>query len=645
MIIATAGHVDHGKTLLVRSLTGVDTDRLAEEKRRGMTLDLGFAYADLGGRLPAGFIDVPGHERYVRTMAAGVHQVDLALLVVAADDGPMPQTREHLAMLHGLGVRELGVVLTKIDRADAAQRQRAQAGIRALLAATDAAQAPILEVDNLSGAGLPALLAWLRERQRAFDAREQPATGHARLAIDRAFHRPGAGLIVTGTLQNGQIRVNDALVLSPRGERVRVRGLRVHDQPAESAACGQRCAVNLAGGTLTAEDIGRGDWLVAPELAEATQRIDAWMITDAGLEHPLGAREQLQLHLGAACVSARLAPLAQRTLAPGEAGPVQLLLDRPVVALHADRWVLRDPAAQRILGKGLVLDPFGAPRGRSKPERLLWLDRLRGPHGQGLSPSEALTLWLEHSPQGMDIAGFCRSFNVTPESWQTLAASAGLIRIGPRALAARHAQGWGQALEDEIDQSHREAPARLGLTEPDLIARAVRRYAPGSIAALARSVARWALQQSIHAGALVREGACIRRPGHVPVLSEARQAQLDTVRMQLMQAGLRPPIAGELAERLGITREAMLAFLQEMSALGHLVPVAPNRYYLQAEVDRLAEIARELAAASSDGSFDAASYRDASGIGRNLTIEVLEFLDRQGLTRRIGQRRVLRPDH
>lgn len=644
MIIATAGHVDHGKTLLVHSLTGVDTDRLAEEKRRGMTLDLGFAYADLGGRLPAGFIDVPGHERYVRTMVAGVHQVDLALLVVAADDGPMPQTREHLTLLQCLGVSDLVVVLTKIDRADAEQRQRAQEGIDTLLSSVKLAEVPRFEVDNLTGAGLPALLACLRDRQRLYDAQQPRASGHARLAIDRAFHRPGAGLIVTGTLQNGQIRVGDSLVLSPRHDRVRVRSLRVHDRPAESASSGQRCAVNLAGGSLSAEDLGRGDWLVAPELAEPTQRIDAWMRTDAGLEHPLGAREQLQLHLGAACVSVRLAPLALRTLAPGEAGPVQLLLDRPVIALHGDRWALRDPSAQRILGAGVVLDPYGAPRGRSKPDRLRWLERLRGTQGQGLPAAEALNALLAHSPCGVALEGFCRSFNVAPDVWQTLAHETGLTRIGLRAISAHHAQGWRLALEDEVDQSHLEAPARLGLTEPELLARTLRHYAPGEASALARPIARWALAQAMQTGALVREGACIRRAGHAPVLPEAVQARLDTVRLHLMQAGLRPPIAGELAALLGTTREDMLVFLQEMSALGHLVPVAPNRYFLQAEVDRLGEIARELAAASPDGSFDAAGYRDASGIGRNLTIEVLEFLDRQGLTRRIGQRRVLRPD-
>jgi selenocysteine-specific elongation factor len=645
MIIATAGHVDHGKTHLVRALTGVDTDRLAEEKRRGMTLDLGFAYADLGGRLPAGFIDVPGHERYVRTMAAGVHQVDLALLVVAADDGPMPQTREHLAILQWLGVNDLIVVLTKIDRATAAQRQQALAGIRSLLSDTPWAQTATFEVDNLTGAGLDALRARLRERQQAFDARISPPTGHARLAIDRAFHRPGAGLIVTGTLLDGLLQVGDALILSPRGERVRVRALRVHEQAAPSAWAGQRCAVNLSGGSSSAQDLGRGDWLVAPALADTTQRIDAWMQLDSDLSHALGPREQLQLHLGAACIGARLAPLAHRVLEPGAQGPVQLLLDRPVPALHGDRWVLRDPAAQRVLGGGIILDPFGAPRGRSKPARLQWLEQLRGPEGQGLDPAQALALSLAHSPCGLDTAVFCRSFNLGPERWRELTEAARLIAIEARTLDPAHARGWLQALGDEVDETHRREAARPGPAQATLLLEAARRYAPGTVLAQTRPIARWALQQLIERGELVRDGGCIRRPAHVPVLPERVQAQLDAVRLQLLQAGLRPPIAGELAAHLGTTREAMLVFLQEMGALGHLVPVAPNRYFLQSDVDRLAQIARDLAAQSPDGGFDAAAYRDASGIGRNLTIEVLEFLDRQGLTRRIGQRRVLRPDH
>ncbi|MFN5511950.1 MAG: selenocysteine-specific translation elongation factor, partial [Burkholderiales bacterium] len=290
MIVATAGHVDHGKTHLIRALTGVDTDRLEEEKRRGMTIDLGFAYVDLGGQRPAGFIDVPGHERFVRTMAAGVHHLDLALLVVAADDGPMPQTREHLSLLKGLGLSEQAIVLTKIDRVDAAHRSRARNAALALLEGTPLASPPVFEVNTLDGEGIDALKASLGARQQAHDAQTRVPRGPARLAIDRAFSLPGAGLIVTGLLLDGQLAVGDELILSPRGEAVRVRGLRVHEQPASLAHAGTRCAVNLTGARSAAAELGRGDWLVAEALASTSERIDAVFTLNAEIDKPLTAR-------------------------------------------------------------------------------------------------------------------------------------------------------------------------------------------------------------------------------------------------------------------------------------------------------------------------------------------------------------------
>lgn len=642
MIIATAGHVDHGKTHLVRALTGVDTDRLEEEKRRGMTIDLGFAYVDLGGARPAGFIDVPGHERFVRTMAAGVHHLDLALLVVAADDGPMPQTLEHLSLLKGLGLARLAVVITKIDRADAARCLQVRNEVLSLLEGTALAQAPCFEVDNLGGQGIDALRQYLCEQQRASEPRALQGRGYARLAIDRAFSLPGAGLIVTGLLLDGRLSLGDILLLSPQGQELRVRSLRVHDRPAEQAEAGQRCAVNLAGAPLGAADISRGDWLVSPELGQASDRLDVWFNADSGMTKALGTRQQLHLHLGASCLGVRVAPLALRAIAPGESGLLQLILDRPVIALHADRFVLRDPAAQSVLGHGRILDPFGAARGRSRPDRLQWLETLSGPERQGIDAREAFRQALQREVCGVDLAVFARCFNRPEEDWPALLEGAAALRIGRRILADERAVQWQETMVSHVRAVHAQHPSRVGPTEGLLLRETVRACAPSETPVLALSVARWALQALLQSDRLRREGHGIRCVDHVPVLPAAQQARLESVRTVLQQSGLRPPIAGDLAATLNTTREDMLAFLREMGELGHLVPVAPNRYFLQAEVDRLAEIARELAARSPQGQFDAAAYRDASGIGRNLTIEVLEFLDRQGVTRRLGQKRVLR---
>jgi selenocysteine-specific elongation factor len=642
VIIATAGHVDHGKTHLVRALTGVDTDRLEEEKRRGMTIDLGFAYADLGGTRPAGFIDVPGHERFVRTMAAGVHHLDLALLVVAADDGPMPQTREHLSLLQGLGLARLAVVITKIDRVDVARRMQVQAAVLSLLQGTPLEEAPCFEVDNLSGQGIHALRQYLCEQQQASEARAVNPGGHARLAIDRAFSLPGAGLIVTGLLLDGRLAVGDALQLSPQGQPVRVRGLRVHEHHAEQAEAGQRCAVNLAGAQIAADAISRGDWLVSPELGQTCERLDVWFKADAAAPKALSAREQLQLHLGASCVGVRIAPLSTRAIAPGETGLVQLILDQPLIALHADRFVLRDPAAQCVLGHGGVLDPFGAVRGRSKPDRLAWLSTLAGSEHAGITAQQAFGQALLHEVGGVDLPAFSRAFNLREAELTLLLQHTQPIRIGRRALSRTWADQWQDTLTAQLRAVHAQQPARVGPTEGVLLRDTARACAPTALPAQALAIARWALQSLLQGGQIVREGHGIRCADHVPVLPPLQQARLEAVRLVLAQSGLRPPIAGELAEALNTTREDMLAFLKEMGELGHLVPVAPNRYFLQSEVEQLAAIARELAERSPQGQFDAAAYRDASGIGRNLTIEVLEFLDRQGITRRIGQKRVLR---
>lgn len=641
MIIATAGHVDHGKTHLVRALTGIDTDRLEEEKRRGMTIDLGFAYADLGGTRPAGFIDVPGHERFVRTMAAGVHHLDLALLVVAADDGPMPQTREHLSLLQGLGLARLAVIITKIDRVDAVRRMQVHAAVRGLLQGTALEDAPCFEVDNLSGRGISALRQYLCEQQQASETRSVSPAGHARLAIDRTFSLPGAGLIVTGLLLDGRLALGDTLLLSPQGQPVRVRGLRVHEHQAEQAQAGQRCAVNLTGAQLTADAVSRGDWLVSPELGQTCERLDVWFKADAAAPKALSAREQLQLHLGASCVGVRVAPLATRDIAPGQAGLVQLILDRPIIALHADRFVLRDPAAQCVLGHGHVLDPFGAGRGRSKPERLDWLLALAGSKYEGVTAQQALDQALMREACGVDLDAFSRAFNLRDTELILLMQPAQPIRIGRRALSSTWANQWQDTLMAQLRAVHAQQPTRVGPTEGVLLRDTARACATTVPPAQALALARWALQSLLHSGQIVREGHGIRCADHVPVMPAAQQARLESVRLVLAQSGLRPPIAGELAEALNTTREDMLAFLKEMGELGHLVPVAPNRYFLQGEVEQLAQIARQLASQSPQGQFDAAAYRDASGIGRNLTIEVLEFLDRQGVTRRIGQKRVL----
>jgi selenocysteine-specific elongation factor len=646
MIVATAGHVDHGKSSLLRALTGADTDRLAEEKRRGMTIDLGFAWADLGAGEPVGFVDVPGHERFVRNMLAGVNRVDLALLVVAADDGPMPQTREHLAILGLLGARDLAVALTKIDRVDPTRMAEARREIVALLADTRWPSAPIFPVATPAGLGLDTL----RNFVAGTAAQVRPAVprGHFRMSIDRAFTVTGAGLVVTGTVLSGCVAVGASLQVSPAGTAARVRGIHASGRPATEAREGQRCALNIAGPSLHAEAVARGQWLLAAPLHAPVSRIDVrlrWLDTAGG---PRSARSALQLHLGTAAVGALLARLgAAADDATSDTGEfAQLLLERPVSALRGDRFVLRDPASQRTLGGGEIIDPFAPARGRSRPARRAQLRALAIDE-----PAPALAALLADAPAGIEAEPFERAWNLDDAAAWAAADQAGALRrridAQTRLLAPAAWRAWQADLLAVLAHDHAQQPARLGPTEAELLRAAVtaRRSQLGDREAwpertrTAQAVARAALGELLAEGAIVREAMHLRLPDHVARLAPEDAARLARLMPLLRDSLLRPPIAGELATALGGTRDEMIAFLRRMAALGHVLPIAPNRFFAPEALAALAQVARELAAASPDGSFEAAAYRDAAGIGRNLTIEVLEFLDRAGITVFAGERR------
>jgi selenocysteine-specific elongation factor len=345
MIVGTAGHIDHGKSTLVRALTGVDTDRLPEEKQRGISIELGYAFLDVPGcpeRI--GFVDVPGHERLVHTMISGATGIHFALLLVAADDGPMPQTREHLAVLSLLGLSRGAVVVTKADRADAARVSAVCAEAAALLHGTSLAGAPVLAVSAHSGEGLDALRTLLFDAARALPPRHE-ADAAFRLAVDRTFTLTGVGTVVTGTVHAGTVTVGDTLRLVPGDREARVRSLHAQNQAVTQAGAGQRCAVALVG--LAREDIRRGQWLVAPATALATDRLDAELTLWHEEARPMRSGQAVHVHLGAAAVPGTVAVLDGDTLAPGERARVQIVLREPVGAWHGDRIVLRDASASR----------------------------------------------------------------------------------------------------------------------------------------------------------------------------------------------------------------------------------------------------------------------------------------------------------
>ncbi len=633
MILATAGHIDHGKTALVRALTGVDADRLPEEKRRGLTIDLGFAYATLPDGTELGFVDVPGHERFLPNMLAGVLSIDRVLLIVAADDGPRPQTLEHLDILELIGVAEITGVVTKTDRVDTARRETVQAELAALLDTAGYGDSPIIAVSSRTGDGIAALAEHLRDNAATTDRERaaRPPRGLFRLPIDRIFSLPGIGQVVTGTVGAGSVTTGDRLIVSPSGVEVRVRGIHSQNRAVERAGAGERCALNLAGVFPEGREPHRGDWVVAPPLHAPATRLDIEVRVSPAAPSPLRDGLPVHLHLGTTDVVARAAVLGARAIEPGHSGLVQLDLAHPIGALWGDRAVLRDHAARHTLAGGHVLDPYPPRRGRARPERLAWLGAQReADAGAALSRLVDLAGIVELVP-------FALARNLAPGELDALTQSGDFRRLGPpraplAASAARLAQ-LGDAIAAALGEWHRAQPDTLGPTRAALFRR-LRGEAPD--AALDA-----ALAEIASAGRVVRDGAVLRLPEHQPRLTRDDERLWERVRPLLAAGELRPPRVRELAGALGLDHEQLTRFLKRAERFGRVAQIAANRYYLPETVGQLAEIARELANSGPDGSFTAASFKDRSGVGRNLTIEVLEHLDTVGITRRVGDARVV----
>ncbi|MBL6951312.1 MAG: selenocysteine-specific translation elongation factor [Alphaproteobacteria bacterium] len=660
MIIATAGHVDHGKTTLVRALTGVDTDRLPEEKKRGLTIDIGFAYQDVagdgaanseaGGGTVMGFVDVPGHERFVKNMLAGVASIDFALLVVAADDGVMPQTEEHLAILGLLGIKQGAVAITKIDRVEPERVLAVKNQVTALLAPTPLAGSPLFPVSGELGTGMAELQQYLETAARRHAARDGGVDrGHFRLSIDRAFTVPGAGLIVTGAVFSGRVAVGDRLILASHGKtegiEARVRGLRALDREAEIGRAGQRCAINIAGADLHQSVVSRGDWLLAEPIHAPVRKFDARVRVLDSEARPLAHWTPVHLHLAAADVTGRIAVLGDRNIMPGEDALAQLVLDAPIGALFGDRFILRDQSAQRTLAGGVVIDPFPPHRGRARPERLAMLGAM-----ETEAPDAALIAMLAVSNNGanngVNLSQFAQTRNLTEAEAANLRQMDGQIVLaasnGDLALSLTRWQQIEQAILAALAAWHEKQPEAVGPNDNALRTALMSAPAPASAPVPAPILLAAAIGHLVDQRAIVRDGMSLRLPSHSPRPSDSDLALWKAVALILEEGGIRPPRVRELAEELKMDHKRLEAFMQRCARQGRLMAVAPNRFFPPAAVRELAEVVERLCAAAPEDGFTAATFKNDTGIGRNVAIEVLEFFDTSGLTRRQGNVRYLR---
>lgn len=631
MIVGTAGHIDHGKTSLLQALTGQVGDRRREERERGMTIDLGYIYATLEpGAALTGFIDVPGHERFTHNMLAGAQGIDLVLLVVAADDGVMPQTREHLAIVELLGIPRALIAITKCDRVDPARVQAVREQIEALLAPGPYADAPQIALSSVTGEGIETLRQALLEAQH--EVLQRSASGGFRLAIDRAFSVAGAGIVVTGTALSGQVAVGDTLMLSPLGKPVRVRGLHAQNQAADSATAGQRVALNLNAERLALEQIHRGHWLLAEWLHAPTQRLDIEMTLLASEARSFEHFQPVHVHLGTQDVTGRVALLEGSSLAPGAKMFAQLLVNAPVLAVKGDRLILRDQSAQRTLGGGRVLDPFAPARHRRSPERLAQLQTL----ATTTSLEEALPTLLANSDTGLDPQRLERQFNRPRETWE-LPDDVRLIdtRQGPLLFSAARWEALKAPLLEHLARFHQLEPDQMGPDRDRL-----RRFAG---TALDRPTFISLIDELLASGAIVASGPWLHLPDHQVRLSEDDETLWQQLQPLFEQAGFDPPWVRDLAKATGHEEAVVRLLLRKMARLGWVHQVVRDLFYTDTLLRRLAAMLVQLA--SDNPVIQVTAFRDAVGLGRKRSIQILEYFDRIGLTRRFGDRRHIRLDN
>lgn len=630
-IIGTAGHIDHGKTSLVKALTGEDTDRLKEEKARGISIELGFAHLDLPGGVRAGIVDVPGHERLIRTMLAGAHGMDLVLFAVAADDGIMPQTEEHLDILRLLGIEHAIFVVTKADLVSESRLAEVIDDVRVLIVDTAFADAPIVPFSSPTSRGLDELRARIGDTLAALD--RPGARGYFfRLPVDRAFVLRGHGLVVTGTARAGEVHAGDRLRALPGASVFRVRSVQVHGQAVERGAGGQRVALNLSG--QDGASIARGQTLCDERLTSSSDRFDAAVevrsIGAAALEH----HQRVRLHVGTAERMARLVLLGTRgPVASGQTAFCQIVLSDPVHVLRGDRFILRDETARRTLAGGVVLHPSPRIHRRSEPGLLDQLDRLR--HGSLADVVEQFV--AGHEAFAVTLAPIVEFANRPPADVAAALSESPPIRAisqdGEPVYTTE--QKWRAATETllaSLRAFHADQPLAPGQEME-----ALRDRLAGSPTAHVFRAFVTALEAD---GIVVREGSTVRLKEHDAALRSEDRAVADRIVRLLQEQPLSPPDLPQLEAATGVDRSTLQGVVRALEREGAVLRVARDLYFL---ADSVALVKRVLREEFSDGRpVTPASFRDRFGTSRKYAIPLLEYLDRDGLTVRVGDARRLR---
>jgi selenocysteine-specific elongation factor len=615
-VIGTAGHIDHGKSTLVKRLTGIDPDRLAEEKARQMTIDLGFAWLELPGGEIVGIVDVPGHRDFIDNMLAGVGGIDAVLLVIAADAGVMPQTREHLAILDLLGIERGLVALTKTDLVDDPEwLELVEHDIHDLLQSTSLADVEIIPVSAFSGDGLPELVEKLGEQLA--EAPPHPDTNQPRLPVDRVFTISGFGTVITGTLQAGALHTGDEVEFLPGGLRGRIRGLQSYKQQVTTAYPGSRVAVNISG--VNKDEIARGAVLIRPGQLKPTLLADVHFRHLPDASRPLKHNTQVKIFAGTAEATAHVRLLDSDQLAPGDEGWLQLRLDRRLPLAHGDRYIMRYPSPPETIGGGIVVNPHPGRRWkRFQPQVIAGLEtRMQGTPEQRVAQAaegiEPVTAEELRQRSGYNPADFERAVQA--------ALDGNLIVHLPdnRYLAATSYNHLLRQMDETVQSFHRSAPLRVGIPREEL---------------RSRLGIKNTLLPILLSGQpeIIAENNLIRRRDHQVRFSERQQARIDEFTSQLEAAPYTPPSYSEAAAHVG--EDVLRALIEQ----GQIVQVQPEVIFSRAAYDEM--VAGTLALIDENGSVDARALRDAFNTSRKYAIGLLEHLDSAGITRRTGDVRV-----
>jgi len=627
VIVGTAGHIDHGKTALVKALTGIDADRLEEEKRRGITIDIGFAHLELpapnGDILRLGFVDVPGHERFVRNMLAGVGGIDLVLLVIASDEGIKPQTREHFDICRLLSVRRGITVLTKSDLVDAETLEVVRLEVEDFLRGSflDTPGAPIVAVSSLTGAGIDELKRALVKVAGEISPRD--SAGLVRLPIDRVFTMKGFGTVVTGTLISGSVRKEDELEIFPQGQKVRVRGVQVHGRSADQASAGQRTALNLAGAAI--EQLSRGMTLASPSTFSAATRFDV-EISLLPSAKPLKERACVHFHAYTSETIARVALYGKKQLPPGETGFAQLRLAHPTLLLPGDRFIIRQFSPVVTIGGGVVLENTPPRKFRNTGEYVQLLKQLTGNHAEALGARIATA-----GQRGVTLAEAVARSGLTPQKViETAAAVPVISRIGDSLISNTALEQLRKELVSALDRFHRQNPLVAGMSKEEL---------RGHIQDISHEVFTRVVEDALRAGKLEVAGELVRLPGRGVVMKDEEAESKKVIEDAFSSAGLKVPAMKDVLASLKVDRARAQKIVTLLLRDKVLVRVSEDLLFHR---DTLADLRQRMANEKTKSArIDVARFKELTGVTRKYAIPLLEYLDREHVTRRVGDERII----